>query len=123
MNPNLYRRIGVSITMRAALLAELGEKLARYDEADRVLEAQFLEVVPEELRKWIDNQAILSNLFRYGRASDKIYCNHHFGFGDFEDTVKKLKQLRTAWRNAVSIEWDDHPESGQVEVTFGALMI
>ncbi|MBM3261800.1 hypothetical protein FJY93_05330 [Candidatus Kaiserbacteria bacterium] len=122
MNPNLYRQIGVLMTVRSVLLAEFEEKLARLAQQDAAAQKQFLEAAPEDVREWIDGMAILFKLFRYGRADDKIALNHRYGFGDYDDVVAKLKKLRFAWKDAVSIKWDNHPEAGEVEVELRVLM-
>jgi len=116
-----HRGIGLSISNRASLMSELAKKIAEQDRADTVLQERLLEKAPEELREWLSEDAVLTNLFKYGRCGTKLNFNKDYGFGDFADVEAKMRALRKAWKDVVQLRIDK-PEPHRVEIHLSALM-
>jgi hypothetical protein len=122
MEPRLIpRSLGRSISFRASLVAELATKLAEQDKLDKEMRELMLQKAPEELRKWLDEDMVLTNLFRYGRCDAKIRFGDEYGFKNLEDTKAKMKILGNAWKDVVRIRLGT-PEQYRVEVYLAAVM-
>jgi len=116
-----YRSIGNSVSYRSQLLTELGLKLAEQEKLDHALRKRLLEKAPKELRLWLAEDCILSDLFKFGRCSRKIRFGE-YNFRDVADTRTKISLLRKVWNDVVSIELDKNPEPHRIEVSFSALL-
>lgn len=117
---NTYRAIGSSLSHRASLASEFAQKLAEQDIRDESLRKHLLELAPARLRKWIEEDCVLSLLFKYGKLDTNIVFGE-YGFKDNGDVKAKLKELGKAWRNVVRFEIGQ-PEPHRVQAWIQALM-
>ncbi len=117
-----YRKIGDSISTRAALLSEVARKLAEQEARDVKLYALLLEKAPKELREWIDEEMILTTIFKYGKYDTNIRFRGHYNFKGEDDARQKMKTLGRAWKDVVLIKLDRQAEPGRIGVQFTAVM-
>lgn len=116
-----YHGIGNSISHRAGLLAEFERNREAQKQLDEVLGFTLLEKAPTSLREWLNEDMILTNLFRWGRCDTKIYFEGPYGFKGIADVRKKMQELRDAWKDVVLIKMmtsEDH----RVEVVITAIL-
>jgi len=120
-----YHGIGNSISFRADLMAELAAKVAAQDRRDAEMRERLFQKAPEELRKWLDEDGVLTTLFRHGKYNLNIDFGDEYGFKDVEDTRVKMKALRKAWKDVVLIRLgtpDGTPEPYRIPVYLAAVM-
>ncbi len=114
--------IGHSISHRASLVAELAAKIAEQDTRDAKARKKLLEKAPKSLRNWLENDAVLSTLFKYGAYSTKINFRDKYGFKNTDDAKKKLRALMKAWGKVITIRFAK-PENDRVQVFLSAVII
>jgi hypothetical protein len=122
---SIFRSIGNSISFRVALMAEIAVKLAEQDRRDAEMRQRLLLTAPEELRKWLEENMVLTYLFQHGRCHTKINFGDEYGFKDVDDTKAKIKVLSKVWKDVVRIrlgEPDGTPEPYRIEVQLSAVM-
>ncbi len=117
-----YRKIGDSISTRAALLSEITQKLAEQEKRDAKLYALLLEKAPKELREWVDEEMVLTILLKYGKCSTDIKFRNQYNFKNEDDARQKMKTLGRAWKDVVLIKLDRQAEPGRIGVQFTAVM-
>ncbi len=118
---NLYHCIGSSVSRRASLLARLTHELATLDARDVETRTKLEELVPEDLREWVDNEDLLYVLFEHGRCDFKIHFGEGQFFSSYEDVKATMRRLGKAWKNVVTIKLMEQ-ESGRVRAYFTADM-
>jgi hypothetical protein len=121
IDPVLYHGLGNSISHRAGILAELGQKLAQQNQLDALLRASMLEVAPKELYGWLTEDGVMSSLFQFGKCHTKIRVGNGYGFTSMLDAKRKMERLAEAWKETVLINVG-HAEGGIVEVSLTAIM-
>ncbi len=85
----------------ASEIAKLAQKAEEYK--NQTLSA-LLDAAPEDLRKLLQNEAVIEHLLDYGRAEMKIYFDReHFGMPDLVTAKKKIASLTKAWKKNVKI--------------------
>lgn len=117
-----YRKIGDSISTRAALLSDIAHKLAEQETRDAKLYTLLLEKAPKELRKWIDEEMVLTILFKHGKYDTNIRFRDQYGFKGEDDARQKMKALGRTWKDVVLIKLDRQAEPGRIGVRFAAVM-
>ncbi len=115
-----HRGIGHSISNRARLLSDLSAALARQDALDAMLRERLLKKAPTALHEWLTEDAILSGLFKGGKAHTKVRYGE-YGFKSAADAEGKMKALRSVWKDVVTIDVDTR-DPGRAEIIVAALL-
>jgi hypothetical protein len=117
----LYHCIGTSVSRRASLLARLTHELTTLNARDVETRTKLEELVPEDLREWLDSDGLLSVLYEHGRCDFKIHFGEGKDFTSYDDIKEKMRRLGKAWKGVVTIKIKEH-ESSRVRVYFIADM-
>jgi hypothetical protein len=92
-------------------------RLKQAERREAELRQALQQAVPRMLRELIEEEAVIGNLFRYGRRSTKIKFGE-YGLKDFSDIDFAMKKLGKAWDKQITINLDS-PDNDSVGVSFG----
>lgn len=118
-----YGCIGQLIIARSSALSKFSKETKDLEDIRKNLEESLISSAPENLREWLNDDLIISNLFEYGKSSRKLYfSDDHYGFTGENDIRKKLKELSKSWKNIVSIKIETS-EAYRIEIKFNIVYI
>ena len=82
-------------------------------EHDAQLLKELTEVVPEGLRSFVRNEAMIENLVKYGQTEFRFDLRRGNGYPPTRGPLKTLlEELREKWGGCVSYTFSDEHENG-----------
>jgi len=67
---------------------------------------QLLARVPDQVRRFIEEEGVVDSLFQFGQCSRKIrYADNDYGFRTEGQVRQTFDELKGAWSNAVEIDY------------------
>lgn len=86
-------------------LIKKGTTIKQLEKEAEELKEILISSVPENLKEWLNEDLIISNLFEYGKSSRKLYFGRgDYGFRGENDIRKKMKELSENWKDVVLIK-------------------
>lgn len=113
--------LGSILSARLFAAKEFEETISKIYDREQSLKDELLNVATKKVRDWLREEGIITDLFKFGKSSRKIYFDEN-GFGNFESTRKTLEGLQKVWEGVVNIELNKNPEPHCVKINFKVLM-
>jgi len=110
--------LGQGLTSRLMALQEVQLQMSRLEREKLEWESCLIESAPEEIRQWLRDGDVPTNLITLGRSSLKIYFDARDPLlGTYDKIAAVMGHLGEAWKDAVEIRLSE-PEPRRVEVRF-----
>jgi hypothetical protein len=81
-----------------------------------------LSAVPKSMQQFVENEGVVSSLFKYGRCSTNIVFER-YNFKDFTAAKKAAGELKKAWAEQVTVQVGTNSEPHRVDIRFGVAQL
>lgn len=107
-----------AITGRLSALSELQAALRRAEQNEDEVREALLAVVPKSMQQFVQDEDVISSLFKYGRCSTNIVFKR-YNLKDFAAAKAAAQKLKKVWAKQVTVHVGTNPEPHRVDIRFG----